>query len=99
MDDVINFINEFTSNGKNSEVIFVFKGKCSYWFSIILFRRFIRSNAEIVYSFESGHFGTRIQNKVYDINGEILELSDWFSWIEMNDSELKRKITLEQIMF
>lgn len=49
MNDAMKFIYRITSGGANHGVIESFSGRNSYWFASILFRRFIRNNAAIMY--------------------------------------------------
>lgn len=88
MNDAMKFICRLTSNGANQGAIDAFSGSNSYWFASILFKRFIRNNATIMFDPKSKCFGTRIGGKVYDITG-----------LEYSNKQLKEKITKENIMF
>ena len=73
MNDVMKFIYRITSGGANHGVIESFSGRNSYWFASILFRRFIRNNATIMYDPKNNCFGTRIGGKVYDVTGDVTD--------------------------
>ena len=99
MNDAMKFICRLTSNGANQGAIDAFSGSNSYWFASILFKRFIRNNATIMFDPKSRCFGTRIGGKVYDITGDVTENHKWISWLEYSNKQLKEKITKENIMF
>lgn len=95
MNDVVNFIKRF-QNPENNRI---FAGDCSYWFAAILYRRFIRDGAKIMFDTVKNHFGTMINGKVYDITGDITERCKWTPWVEMPNDSLKEKIINKYIMF
>lgn len=66
MNDVEKFIKRFKTPENGS----IFAGDCSYWFAAILYRRFIREGAKIMFDTATNHFGTMVNGKVYDITGE-----------------------------
>lgn len=99
MNDAIKFICRITSGGANQGVIESFSGNNSYWFASILFKRFIRKNATIMYDSNNKCFGTRIGIRVYDVTGDVTENHKWVPWLEYSDKQLKEKITKEDIMF
>lgn len=92
MNDVLKFIEKF------AECNSVFDNRCSYWFAVILHRRFIRDGAKIMLDIESSHFGTMIGGKIYDITGAVSEKHRWVPWTEIKDQSLKDKVTQEYIM-
>lgn len=48
---------------------------CCYWFAHILDKRFWRTDAvDILYEPVEGHFITKINNRLYDVRGEVTEL-------------------------
>ena len=98
MNEVIRFINMFTSSCEKQEVVEIFNGRCSYWFASVLFRRFIREGATIMFDKKSNHFGTRIQSKVYDITGDVSTKYTWVSWLDFKDKS-KQEIVDTYIMF
>ena len=95
MDNIEMFIDKFQS----PESIEMFSGDCSYWFAVILHRRFIRSGAKIMFSTDNFCFGTLINGKVYGIYGEITDNCQWVSWLEFTDLETKDRITKQKILF
>lgn len=99
MNDVISFISHFTSNSDKNQCIDVFNGQCSYWFAMILFRRFIRVGATIMCDKNKNHFGTRINGRVYDITGDVTSRYSWASWLDMTDDSQKAEIISKYIMF
>lgn len=99
MNDAMKFIYRITSGGANHGVIESFSGRNSYWFASILFRRFIRNNAAIMYDPKNNCFGTRIGGKVYDVTGDATENHKWISWVEYSNKKSKDQVTKEDIMF
>lgn len=95
MNEVGKFIKRFQSPENNS----IFSGDCSYWFAIILHRRFIRNGAKIMFNMDKNHFGTMICGRVYDVTGDVTENYSWMSWLEIQDNSMKEKITNKYIMF
>ena len=80
---VLAFISEFTNKGQWQEVITSFTcGNC-YWFAWILQGRFFNSNVTIVYDEIANHFGCAIDNKVYDITGDVTNNYNWDNWSEV----------------
>ena len=63
MKDVESFLKRFHLSENVDEV---FTCGCCYWFAAVLFGRFIRDGATIMYDEVANHFGTRIKCKVYD---------------------------------
>lgn len=76
----------------------IFGGRGSYWFAAILFGRFIRQGAEIMYSRSDKHFGTRIGGKIYDITGDVTRKYKWEAWSCIDDEKLRKDVTREFIM-
>jgi len=98
MNDVIRFINVFTSSNKNKEVVEIFTNQCSYWFASILFRRFIKEGATIMYDRTKQHFGTQINGMVYDATGDVTSKYKWDVWLDI-DADTKESIMGKKIMF
>lgn len=96
MNDVMRFISKFHSPDDTNSIL---DGECSYWFAVILYRRFIRNGAKIMFDAKSEHFGTKIGNDIYDISGVVSREYDWISWLDMGNTELKEKVTRKLIMF
>jgi hypothetical protein len=67
-----------------------FDGKCfkkdlSYWFAYILKVRFSNHDAVIVYDIGKNQFGCKIENEVYNINGQITKSGNWVVWLDYAD--------------
>lgn len=93
--NVIKFINKFTLNGKRQEVIEAFTNGCCYWFAQILWERFYDPDAwnqdiEIVYDLLIGHFGCRIDGKVYDITGDVTNQYQWSRLSDIDEIRFER---------
>lgn len=95
MNDVGKFIKRFQNPESNK----IFAGDCSYWFASILYRRFIRDGAKIMFDTAKNHFGTMVNGKVYDITGDVTGKCKWIPWLELQDNSLKEKVTSKYIMF
>ena len=78
--EVFDFIDRFTDRGRREEVIITFTCGCCYWFAKILSERFSNSNAIIVYDDTDNHFGCKIEDRVYDITGDVTDKYDWGHW-------------------
>ena len=76
----------------------IFTEQGGYWFAMILFRRYIRNGARLVYSLKAGRFATRIGGKVYDINGDATREDAWVLWDEF-DEEPTRSEVIRMKMF
>lgn len=96
MNKVINFLKKFQSQISAKEPL---SRDCCYWFAAILFGRFIRDGAEIVYDDSAEHFGTRINGRVYDITGDVTDTYTWVSWRSIPDSDHKKEIVSKYITF
>ena len=74
MESILEFIKIF--NSPSNTILFT---ECAcYWFSVILHQRF--PNSSIVYDPHQVHFATKINGKVYDITGLVVEDSDYIDW-------------------
>lgn len=96
MNDIDNFLSRFHVSQDVNEV---FTRGCCYWFAAILFGRFIRDGAAIMYDEVANHFGTKINGKVYDITGDVTAQYDWVPWESITDSSLRARIKRDCIMF
>lgn len=94
MDDIGTFLQRF-----RGDTVAVFTNGCCYWFAMILFRRFIRDGAEIMYDVVANHFGTKINGRVYDITGDITDKYTWTPWNEYEDETHRNRIVRDCIMF
>lgn len=95
MYDVEKFIEKFQSTGNND----IFAGDCSYWFAVIVHRRFIRNGAKVMFDMATNHFGTMVYGKVYDITGNVTSKYEWVPWLELQDFSVKENVTKRYIMF
>lgn len=75
-DEVEEFLARLHTSGNIDEVF----TKESYWFAVVLFRKFIRDGAKIVVDMNTGYVGTLVFGKVYDITGDITNKSD--NWVD-----------------
>lgn len=89
MNDVETFVKKFQSK----DTISIFTNGCSYWFAFILYKRFIRNGAKIMVDVENGYFGTEINDKVYDITGDVTNKCNWKSWVDIDNAIVKKNIT------
>ena len=82
------FINRFTHGGKLKEVECIFSYSGCYWFARILYDRFymleLETDGDILYDPILNHFACRINDRIYDITGDITDSSiyGWRSWSE-----------------
>ena len=95
MKDVDDFLRRFHSSENIDDV---FTNSCSYWFAAVLFGRFIRDGATIMYDKATNYFGTRIKGRVYDITGDVTNEHQWAPW-ESIDGSLREEIARNSIMF
>ena len=77
----------------------VFVSGCCYWFAAVLFGRFIRDGAAIMYDRAENHFGTKVHGRVYDITGDVTDKYDWITWDSISDPEHRARITRDCILF
>lgn len=78
---------EFIKYFQNEGTMNVFLNGCCYWFAFILYTRFIDNYARLMYNYISGHFATMIDDKLYDITGEIKNPDD--KWIPFDEYQAK----------
>lgn len=96
MDKVNKFLDRFH---KSDDIDTIFTSEACYWFAYILYRRFIRDGATLMFANSDNHFGTKINGKVYDITGEVTRKYDWRPWLEFGDEKEKERIMRDCIMF
>lgn len=94
MNEILNFITIFK---RVDGVQQLFSSECNYWFATILFRRFIHIGAEIMYNRDLNQFATKINNKLFNISGEIQLNEKWVKWNEMVNSPESKSIKEELI--
>lgn len=82
------FIDRFTHGGELKEVKNIFSYGGCYWFARILYDRFymleLETDGDILYDPVLNHFACRIDDRIYDITGDITNSSiyGWRSWNE-----------------
>ena len=69
--EILKFITDFRRFDKDNTIIKTFTEGYCYYFAIILQERF---GGQILYDPIAGHFITFINNKYYDITGDITEI-------------------------
>lgn len=94
--DVLNFIQTFKRHYGITPVIHHNTG---YWFAFVLFRRFLKEGAKILYSKPQNRFAVRIAGRAYDIDGEIMGVTNWGFWDQEKDEELRARVNRENIMY
>lgn len=94
--EVLNFIKKFKFAHKcELEEVFT-EGNC-YYFAIILKERF--KNANIQYDPVYGHFVAKINNRLYDITGDVTETYTNVTPFEDVDESQKKRIIRDCIRF
>ena len=93
---VNSFIKRF-SEGVSTED--TFQSGCCYWFSFILFFRFLDKGTEIMYDEVANHFGCMIDGRIYDITGDVTDSYDWEPWSELSDEALRARIIRDCVKF
>lgn len=83
----------------STDINTIFTSGACYWFAYILYRRFIRNGAVLMYSSANDYFGTKIYGKVYDITGDVTDKYDWKPWLEFGDGTKRERIIRDFIMF
>lgn len=96
INDIMIFLKRFKNSDNIKEV---FTCGCCYWFAAILFSRFNRDGATIMYDEIANHFGTKVRDRVYDITGDVTDSYQWVVWESITDSALRTRITRDCIMF
>ena len=104
---VMKFIARFTNNGKRQEVIDTFSCGCCYWFAEILWNRFalevVDTNCDIVYDPIINHWACRIDDRIYDITGDITDNKEycWENWNKFmfQDISLTKRLLRDCINF
>ena len=99
---VLGFIGRFSFGVENerTEVIEAFTCGCCYWFAFILKCRFIEYyNCGIMIDYIQNHFGCKIEDKVFDITGDVTDKYKWEYWSLCEDPYLKARIIEDCINF
>ena len=91
-------VARFLSRFHTGTVDEVFTSGCCYWFAVILHVRFPESC--IVYDPVDNHFAVRIEDRVFDITGDVTDASDeWIPWDSYADIPHRRRIIRDCIDF
>lgn len=90
MQPVLDFINHFHKSSPTDEITKIFTEGCCYWFAHILHSRF--PNSVIMYDPVINHFVTKIDERLYDITGDVTEQYNVISWDGYNDSIHKQRL-------
>ncbi len=93
--EVSNFILRFHVSKDIDEV---FTTGCCFWYAKILEKRFIDKHPVIMYDEIEGHFGTKIEETVFDITGDVTNKYKWTAWDKV-DPIRRSRITKDCIMF
>lgn len=95
--EIINFLQRFHLSDNVDEV---FTQGCCYWFAYILAERFDIGTTKIMYCPIDNHFGTMIDNRIYDITGDVTDkYVGWVPWDEYGDVKEIQRIIRDCIMF
>lgn len=93
-DGVSRFIKRFHDY---TDVDSVFTNGCCYWFAYIIKGRF--DEAKIMYDSINNHFGTMINDRVYDVTGDVTDKYSWEPWENFDDELEKSRIVRDCIKF
>lgn len=99
MNGVSDFINQFKSISPSENVTETFSFGACYWFTKILCERFTDENAELCYAPIDNHFVARINNKIYDIIGDVTGQYNIIRWTNFDDELEKERIENNCINF
>lgn len=79
------------------EIDKTFTEGCCYWFAVILHIRF--QNSEIMYDEIANHFVVLIDDRLYDITGDVTDKYNVIRWSDLDDDLLKERIIKDCINF
>ena len=91
---VLRFIEGFHDRGNRAQVIETFTCGHCYWFALILYSRFSKYNPIIAYDEIENHFACKLDDKVYDITGDVTNSYNWIEWPDLvkKDRSLAHRI-------
>lgn len=98
-DEVLGFISRFTAKGCRGEVIDAFRNGCCFWFAKTLRDRFVGCDPVIMYDQIENHFGTMIDDRVYDITGDVTDEFRWMAFSKLGDKSLLDRLVRDCICF
>lgn len=96
---VLKFINHFTNYGNYKDVITSFTTGNCYYFAVCLADRFNGEDPCIVYDPIANHWACKIEDKIYDITGELdnrFNFEDWYNFVNSVNDELYLNRLYEQ---
>lgn len=97
-----NIIQSFIKKFQYPTTTVLFTHGCCYWFASILFERFYDYGAEIMYAPVENHFAVMINERIYDITGDITEspfYTQWVKWCDFDDELERKRIERDCILF
>lgn len=97
MSEIEYFIKHFHKASPTENVTETFTCGCCYWFAYILCARF--PQAKIMYDVIENHFVAEINNKLFDISGDVTDKYDVISWESYSDKLHKERIIRDCINF
>lgn len=89
-EDIKHFISHFHKVSPTDDVTEVFTLGCCYWFAYILCNRF--ENAKMMYNPIINHFIAQIENRLYDITGDVTDKHKVVEWEHFDDELEKQRI-------
>lgn len=95
--DVEKFIGRFLQVKYPEGVIEAFTSGCCYWFALILCGRF--PEAVLMYDIVANHFVASINNRLYDITGDVTDKYTVVEWESYDDELHKARIIRDCINF
>ena len=94
---ILDFINHFTLNGEQTQVIECFTQGCCYWFAHILYSQFGEIDeygypyeySDIYYDEVENHFAyyDQMTNRIYDITGDITNKYNMNRWLDLSQKD------------
>lgn len=97
MNEIYNFIARFTDASPTQNITETFTNGCCYWFAFILCNRF--PEAKLMYDICQNHFVAKINNKLFDITGDVTEKYDVIEWEKYDDELHKKRLIRDCIKF
>lgn len=87
---VTNFINHFHNVSPTENLTEVFTRGCCYWFAHILYYRF--NDAELMFDEVASHFVVKIEDRLYDITGDVTDQYTPTPWEDVDPLRKERII-------
>lgn len=89
---VQNFISNICSISPSENLTETFTCGACYWFARILCERFAEDGAELCYDAVENHFVARINERLYDITGDVTGKYEVIPWSQFDDELEKARI-------